>query len=48
MNAPERVLNEHGIHLPSYTSGRHYTICPQCSRDRATAAHQGRGPRRHD
>jgi hypothetical protein len=40
MNAPERVLNEHGIHLPSYTSGRHYTICPQCSRDRATAAHR--------
>src|ERR1700722_6727172 len=40
MIAAEHVLNENGIYLPSYAPGRHYTTCPQCSRDRATAAHR--------
>jgi hypothetical protein len=40
MNPPEHVLSANGIRLPSYAEGRHYTTCPQCSRDRATAAHR--------
>ena len=39
MIGAEHVLNENGIHLPSYAPDRHYTTCPQCSASR-TQAHR--------
>jgi hypothetical protein len=37
---PQELLAANGITLKSTAPGRHYTICPQCSRGRAGAAHQ--------
>ena len=37
---PQHVLSANGIRLPSYATGRRYTTCPQCSRERTTAAHR--------
>jgi hypothetical protein len=34
---PEQLLTANGIALESYAPGRHYTTCPQCSRNRKTA-----------
>jgi putative DNA primase/helicase len=36
----EDLLRQNGIALKSYAPGRHYTTCPQCSRDRRTAEHR--------
>jgi hypothetical protein len=38
--SPEALLLKHGVRLEHYEPGRHYTTCPQCSRDRSTAAHR--------
>jgi hypothetical protein len=38
--SPEDFLRQNGITLDSYATGRYYTTCPQCSRDRATAEHR--------
>ena len=38
--SPAELLNAAGIYLNSYDSGRHYTTCPRCWRDRHGAAHR--------
>jgi hypothetical protein len=38
--SPEDFLAQFGIKLHSYAPGRRYTTCPECSRDRSTAAHR--------
>lgn len=39
MNAQE-ILAAHNIDLPSADVGHHYALCPQCSAERRTRAHQ--------
>src|SRR5262245_11137115 len=34
---PQELLGKHGIELSNYGPGRHYTVCPQCSRSRSDA-----------
>jgi hypothetical protein len=40
MRESEQILRDHGIQLDSYTPGRHYALCPECSHRRSTAEHR--------
>jgi hypothetical protein len=36
----QELLNYYGIKLADYRPGRHYAVCPRCSHERQTKAHQ--------